>query len=259
MRQLLAAFQEYFRENSEHWVERFGYKEAGPQLLLQAFLQGIVNSGGRIAREYGLGRMRTDLLVVWPVSGEGVRPEARQKVVIECKLLHGGLDRTAAQGLRQTCAYMERAGSDEGHLVIFDRTGGAKWDEKIYCREEQAGGQRITVWRMRRPCVEPGGRTCAPVWPIARTSFLECGVKRKIRVESSGVTPSWSRAAGPAPAFRQATPSSIVVLASKNPDHPQRRRQTKIKCRFRRVLPHSARLLGFRRNRYGACPLQNER
>ena len=38
-------------------------------MLLQAFLQRIVNSGGRIEREYGLGRMRTDLLVVWPVGG----------------------------------------------------------------------------------------------------------------------------------------------------------------------------------------------
>ena len=52
---LLEAFQGYFRENSEHWVERFGYKEAGPQLLLQAFLQRLVNSGGRVEREYGLG------------------------------------------------------------------------------------------------------------------------------------------------------------------------------------------------------------
>ena len=40
--ELLAAFQEFFREHSEHWVERFQYKEAGPQLLLQAFLQRVV-------------------------------------------------------------------------------------------------------------------------------------------------------------------------------------------------------------------------
>ena len=52
---LLSRFQAFFREHSEHWVERFEYKEAGPQLLLQAFLQRIVNSGGRIEREYGLG------------------------------------------------------------------------------------------------------------------------------------------------------------------------------------------------------------
>ena len=148
VRKLLAAFQEYFRENSEHWVERFGYKEAGPQLLLQAFLQRIVSSGGRIEREYGLGRMRTDLLLVWPVAGEGAGPQARQKVVIECKLLHGSLDTTLAKGLQQTRNYMERAGTDEGHLVIFDCTRGATWDERIYCREEQAGSQRITVWGM---------------------------------------------------------------------------------------------------------------
>ena len=69
MEKLLAAFQEFFREHSEHWIERFQYKEAGPQLLLQAFLQRIVNSGGRVEREYGLGRMRTDLLVIWRVQG----------------------------------------------------------------------------------------------------------------------------------------------------------------------------------------------
>ena len=47
---LLAAFQTFFREHSEHWLERYQYREAGPQLLLQAFLQRVVNSGGRIER-----------------------------------------------------------------------------------------------------------------------------------------------------------------------------------------------------------------
>ena len=145
---LLTAFHEYFRENSEHWVERFGYKEAGPQLLLQAFLQRIVNSGGRIEREYGLGRMRTDLLVVWPAPGSGARPCGPQKVVIECKLLRGSLEATLAKGLAQTSAYMNRAGTGEGHLVIFDRTDGATWDEKVYCRRVRDGGRRITVWGM---------------------------------------------------------------------------------------------------------------
>ena len=31
--ELLAAFQEFFREHSEHWIERFQYRDAGPQLL----------------------------------------------------------------------------------------------------------------------------------------------------------------------------------------------------------------------------------
>ena len=118
---LLAAFQEFFREHSEHWVERFQYKEAGPQLLLQAFLQRIVNSGGRIEREYDLGRMRVDLLIVWPTPSGAAKT---QKVVIECKVLHRGLDRTLRDGLAQTRAYMDRCAAAEGHLVIFDRREG---------------------------------------------------------------------------------------------------------------------------------------
>ena len=69
MEGLMRAFQEFFRDHAEHWVERFQYREAGPQLLLQAFLQRIVNSGGRIEREYGVGRRRMDLAVIWPVGG----------------------------------------------------------------------------------------------------------------------------------------------------------------------------------------------
>ena len=141
---LLTAFQEFFREHSEHWVERFQYKEAGPQLLLQAFLQRIVNSGGRIEREYGLGRMRTDLLIAWPVPGD----VPVQRVVIECKLLYKSLEQTILAGLDQTRAYMDRCGVVEGHLVIFDRTAGVSWDDKIFRREKGMGVAKVTVWGM---------------------------------------------------------------------------------------------------------------
>ena len=151
--ELLGAFQAFFREHSEHWVERFQYREAGPQLLLQAFLQRIVNGGGRIEREYGLGRMRTDLLLVWPLGGPdavaraGERRET-QKVVIECKVLHRGLERTLREGLEQTRAYMDRCDAAEGHLVVFDRAEGRPWDEKVFRREEVEGGAPVTVWGM---------------------------------------------------------------------------------------------------------------
>ena len=36
----------------------------------------LVNGGGRVEREYGLGRRRTDLLVIWPYPG------GEQRVVI---------------------------------------------------------------------------------------------------------------------------------------------------------------------------------
>ena len=65
---LLGAFQDFFRRHSEHWKNRFLYEEAWPQILLQAYLHRVVNGGGRIEREYGLGRGRTDLLIMWPQS-----------------------------------------------------------------------------------------------------------------------------------------------------------------------------------------------
>ena len=150
---MLAGFQEFFREHSEHWVERFEYKEAGPQLLLQAFLQRIVNSGGRIEREYGLGRMRTDLLVVWPVGGRHGGawtrgPGRTQRVVIECKVLHKGRDETQREGLLQTRVYMDRCGASEGHLVIFDRAEDRPWKDKLYRRLDTGGGAPVTVWGM---------------------------------------------------------------------------------------------------------------
>ena len=146
VRKLLASFQAFFREHSEHWVQRFDYREAGPQLLLQAFLQRIVNGGGRIEREYGLGRGRTDLLIVWPRGGGRNQPTGADRIVIECKVLRGRPERTVADGLAQTAAYMDRCAAREGHLVVFDRSEGRAWDEKIYCREESVGGRTITVW-----------------------------------------------------------------------------------------------------------------
>ena len=137
---LLANFQQFFREHSAAWLQGADYKEAGPQLLLQAFLQRIVNGGGRVDREYGLGRRRTDLLLVWPYPG-GI-----QRAVIEIKLLYHNLEQTIADGLAQTWAYADACGADEAHLVIFDRTPDKPWAEKIWVRHEQHRGLPITVW-----------------------------------------------------------------------------------------------------------------
>lgn len=127
---LLEAFQQFFREHSESWLERFDYREAGPQLLMQAFLQRIVNGGGRVEREYGLGRGRTDLLVIWPFAG-GV-----QRAVIELKIMHKSRARTIQEGLAQVREYADRCGAVEAHLVVFDRTSGKPWSRKIFRKKE---------------------------------------------------------------------------------------------------------------------------
>ena len=142
MPKLLEAFQQFFRENSEAWLEGFNYREAGPQLLMQAFLQRIINGGGRVDREYGLGRRRTDLLVVWN------HPAGVQRVVIELKLLRGSLESTLQEGLAQTWEYTDRCGAEAAHLVIFDRRPGKSWEERLWRRAESYRSLPITVWGM---------------------------------------------------------------------------------------------------------------
>ncbi len=142
MIKLLTAFQDFFRKNIEHWEQGMDYKEAGPQLLLQAFLQRIVNGGGRVDREYGLGRMRTDLLVTWPLkkgNSKGSSKEnqkgnqkGKQEVVMEIKIRYGSLENTIEKGLEQTRAYMDKCGTTEGYLLICDRTPDTTWEKKIF-------------------------------------------------------------------------------------------------------------------------------
>ena len=143
---LLAAFQQFFRENSDSWIERFDYKEAGPQLLIQAFLQRILNGGGRINREYGLGRKRTDLSVEWPLTDDRFHGPV-QRVVIELKIQRDSLEATLQSGLAQIQDYATHWGADEAHLVIFNRDPDISWDDKIWQADRQvAGWGSIGVW-----------------------------------------------------------------------------------------------------------------
>ena len=147
MEKLLLDFQQFFRQNADAWIGKFDYKESGPQLLLQAFLQRVVNGGGYIDREYGLGRGRTDLLIRKPLTDHYGGPF--QRVVLELKIRRNSLEKTIEDGLRQTWEYMDRAGSvDEGHFIIFDRTPGKPWDEKLWHEEREYNGRKIGVWGM---------------------------------------------------------------------------------------------------------------
>lgn len=145
---LIEAFQQFFRENAESWIERFQYKEAGPQILLQAFLQRIINGGGRIDREYGLGMRRTDLFVHWPQPNGST-----QRIIIELKILHGSREETIRSGIAQTWRYAYQCGADEAHLIIFDRREGKSWEEKVFneIRVYEGTGNLsfpVTVWGM---------------------------------------------------------------------------------------------------------------
>ncbi|MDP2751755.1 MAG: AAA-like domain-containing protein [Rhodocyclaceae bacterium] len=146
MPKLIAAFQQFFREHSEAWLERFEYKEAGPHLLMQAFLQRIVNGGGRINREYGLGRGRTDLFLEWPLDETQGYTGPVQRVVIELKLLRKAPETTLSQGIVQTLEYADRCGADEAHLILFDRRPKISWNKRIWHKKVRHGERVVMAW-----------------------------------------------------------------------------------------------------------------
>ena len=146
MTKLLSAFGTFFGEHAEHWLGQLGaYREAAPQLILQSYLQRVVNSGGRIEREYGLGRGLTDLLVLWPREA-GQPSDLWERFVVECKVLRDtdrkSLARTVECGVKQTLGYMAQCGAEEGHLVVMDRRSEERRRSEARRRGEGAEARR---------------------------------------------------------------------------------------------------------------------
>lgn len=59
-------------------------------------------------------------------------PMGRQRIVIECKVAHGSVERTVQAGIEQTRAYMDRRTADERHLMACDRQSETSWEEKVF-------------------------------------------------------------------------------------------------------------------------------
>jgi hypothetical protein len=135
---LIKDFQAYWRENSEIWIDRYEtklyeYTEAAPHLVMQAFLQRVVNGDGQIIREMAIGTKRADLCLVY----DG------RKYPIELKIMRNA--KSLSDGMTQTAEYADKVGSNAGWLIIFDRDTNKSWDEKIYMKKENVNGKEITV------------------------------------------------------------------------------------------------------------------
>jgi len=118
---LLKEFQQFYRENSESWLERFTFKEAGHQLLLMAFLQRIINGGGRIEREMALGNGRCDLLLVYN----------NENFVMELKMKRANFNFERSK--TQLLQYLDKLGEQHGYLIIFETkpTSEVSWESRI--------------------------------------------------------------------------------------------------------------------------------
>lgn len=127
--------------------ERVGF-EAWWQLVMMAFFQRVVNGGGIVTREVGLGRKRVDLLLAWPwTDNEGKRQVQRE--AIELKVWRTGQKDPLAEGIHQLDQCLHRLGLSEGVLILFDRrTPALPLEDRV--REEEAvtpTGKRVRVWR----------------------------------------------------------------------------------------------------------------
>lgn len=119
-----------------------------PAAAHQHATKRIVNGGGRINREYGLGRRRTDLFPKWPVSETGGYHGEVQRVVLELKILRKSLEATLAEGLEQTADYANKCKAEEAHLPIFDHRENILWEEKIWQHTENSNRTTISAWGM---------------------------------------------------------------------------------------------------------------
>ena len=133
MGKLMTDWQVFWRKDGHIAAEGFAYREAGPHLMLMAFLQRIVNGGGRVEREYGLGRGALDLMIFWRGARHAIEVKLRRDT------------ETEAEALEQVAGYLDRLGLGEGWLVMFDLREGLSWGEKIAMREVAHRGKRVHV------------------------------------------------------------------------------------------------------------------
>jgi hypothetical protein len=133
MPKLMAAWQTFWREDGHLAAEGFGFRESGPHLLLMAFLQRIVNGGGRIDREYGLGRGALDLIVTWRGKRHAIEVKLRRDT------------QTKKRAIEQVVGYLDALGLDEGWLVLFDLRAKKAWKDRLVSSTVKTACKRIHV------------------------------------------------------------------------------------------------------------------
>ncbi len=130
---LMAAWQSFWRKDGHLAAEGFSYREAGPHLMLMAFLQRVVNGGGRIEREYALGRGALELMIFWKDARHAIEVKLRRDTDTE------------VEALDQIARYLDRAELGEGWLVMFDLRKDVSWADKQLVRELEHEGKKIRL------------------------------------------------------------------------------------------------------------------
>ena len=101
-----------------------------PHLMLMAFLQRVLNGGGRIVREMALGSRRLALCVEY----------RGRRYVVEVKT---SKNFEGEKSYSQFAGYLESLRLAEGWMTVFDTDSGKPWDEKLYLRDVVCDGKTI--------------------------------------------------------------------------------------------------------------------
>ena len=159
VRKLFTDWQVFWRKDGHLAAAGFGYREAGPHLMLMSFLQRVVNGlegpldpptggrgagapvpagdahpgGGRVEREYGLGRGALDLMIFWKADRHVIEVKVRRDT------------ETEVEALDLVARYLDLCGLAEGWLVMFDLRKEPAWTEKLYLREVDHKGKKVWI------------------------------------------------------------------------------------------------------------------
>ena len=135
---LLDAFFGWWRENADELLSlRTPYPEIVPHLALMAFVQRVVNGGGRVTREFAAGRGAIDLLIEY----------GPERFVLEIKRVRDrdSLESVREKGAAQLSRYLDTVGLAEGWLVIFDPRPGRTWADRLWQEDLERDGKVLRL------------------------------------------------------------------------------------------------------------------
>jgi len=147
---LLTLFKDFWHKNEDIWdASNKGYKEAAPQLVLQAFLQRVANcTEGNVTREFGLGRQRTDILVEWKYTKNSKL--VIQNVVIEIKTItdNQSYETEKQKALEQTSQYAKKCKEKKAYILFFNRGTKPRWTIDDPVEQAVYKSVKMEIWKL---------------------------------------------------------------------------------------------------------------
>ncbi|MDR1298599.1 MAG: hypothetical protein LBO05_14845 [Deltaproteobacteria bacterium] len=139
MSNLLKEFQKFWRHDSRSFPFRFKdfaafkYDEATYTFMLLAYMQRVVNNGGKVFRQFAEDRGAIDIVALYK----------DHEYLVEVKLKKSYF--SPSKSLEQLKGYMDTSDEKEGWLVIFDRDLKKSWDEKLTWETQEYKGKTIHI------------------------------------------------------------------------------------------------------------------